>query len=308
MLTVFAYSQQQRFIFYNTENLFHPDVDSLNPDLEFTPDGVYQWTYYSYLERLHLLSKVIIALSDSNYNLPSVIGLAEIESRTVLQDLIGKTALRKRPYQLVHYDSPDRRGIDVGLIYNKEQFRLLHSDLIPFQCQEWPHYKSRDMLHVQLEAQDASVLNFIICHWPSRYGGKEKSAGKRLCASQELKNYTRNLQGAIIIMGDFNDEPQDESMMELCRDGSRRQFINLMEQASSLKGSHRYKGEWAYLDQILVDSTHFEGIIDCDVFDAPFLLEAESAYPGHKPKRAFRSKFYRGGFSDHLPIFLDWKL
>lgn len=235
-------------------------------------------------------------------------GLAEIESKLVLQDLLGKTVLRKWPYQLVHYDSPDRRGIDVALLYNKEHFKLVHSQALPFVCEAWPTYKSRDILHVQLRAKDGSLINFLICHWPSRYGGKLQTAPKRYCAAQVLNNYRADLKGAVIIMGDFNDAPQDESMRYLADGLPGLDLINLMQAAPSYLGSHRYKGEWSYLDQILVDKVHYKRVKLHGVFAPSFLLEEETKYPGFKPRRAFRAKFYRGGFSDHLPIYLDWEL
>lgn len=247
-------------------------------------------------------------MADSLYQPPALIALAEIESKPVLEDLITKTVLRKWPYQLVHYDSPDRRGIDLALLYNKAAFKLKHSEAIPYKCADFPHYKSRDMLHVQLEAKDGSLLNMIVCHWPSRFGGKQASSPKRSCAAHVLTNYAQNLPGALIVLGDFNDVPQDQSLLWLSLPEGPLGLINLMADAPSYSGSHRYQGEWAYLDQILVDSTHYEKVKEYGVFRPAFLLEAETKYPGYKPKRAFQGNFYRDGFSDHLPIYLDWEL
>lgn len=306
--TTWLNGQNSRFVFYNVENLFHPDQDSLNPDQEFSPEGSKEWTYYKYHERLRRLSKLIINLSDSNFEAPTLVAFAEIENKQVLEDLIQNQPLRKLDYQLIHYDSPDRRGIDVGLIYRKDQLRLLNSLAIPYFCDSIPDYHSRDMLYASFSNLAGDTLQFVICHWPSRYGGQEASQFKRLCASERLVNFTDSIKALskapFILMGDFNDSPVDSSLRQLSTLGH---FDNLMKDLPKSLGSHRYKGEWSYLDQMLVSKNYRSHIKDFGVFQAPFLLEKESKYPGYRPKRAFRGTYFTDGFSDHLPIYLDWR-
>ncbi len=297
--------------FYNVENLFHPDQDSLNPDQEFSPQGSKKWESYKYLLRLKRLSKVIISLSDTNFTPPIIIGLAEIECKQVLEDLFDRTALRKWNYQFVHYDSPDRRGIDVALLYDKSRLKLQNSLPISYRCASDPQYQSRDMLYAEFDDRNNQFYRFVICHWPSRYGGKEASAFKRICASQLLRNFIDSLwsqsNDPLIIMGDFNDEPNDSSLSLLCKTGPNGlSLISPMEFLPGNYGSHRYQGEWTYLDQFIVDAQHESHLLKVQVHSPDFLLEPESQYPGFKPFRAFKGSFLTKGFSDHLPIVLDW--
>jgi len=236
------------------------------------------------------------------------VAFAEIESKQVLIDLIENQPIRKIDYQLVHYDSPDRRGIDVGLIYRKDRLKLLNSKAIPYFCDSIPDYNSRDMLYASFTIPEGDTLQFLICHWPSRYGGQEASEFKRLCAAHTLLDFSDSLKtqskSPFIIIGDFNDSPKDSSMRLLSNAG---RFINLMDELPEAQGSHRYKGEWAYLDQALISEDYGEYVQSFGVFNAPYLLEEESKFPGYRPKRAFRGTFFTDGFSDHLPIYLDWR-
>ncbi|WP_421753704.1 endonuclease/exonuclease/phosphatase family protein [Croceimicrobium sp.] len=299
----------QRCVFYNVENLFYPEWDSLNPDQEFTPDGAKEWTAAKYFTRIQRLSKVILSLSDSSFQAPALVGMAEIEEARVLNDLIHRSALAKIPYQYVHYDSPDRRGIDVGLIYRKDLFRLIDSKTLPFYWPEIPEYRSRDMLYAQFEDSLHRPWHFVICHWPSRYGGQQSSEPKRLAAAKILSVFLDSLklgpEEILIVMGDFNDEPNDKSLKYLGGKPEHPRLYNLMASKDQNGGSHRYKGDWAYLDQILIRPEMQEWTIHCAAFEAPFLMEEESKLPGYKPRRAFKGPFFSSGYSDHLPVYID---
>lgn len=299
----------QRCVFYNVENLFNPEWDSINPDREFTPEGAREWTYPKYYIRVQQLSKVILSLSDSNFQAPAIIGLAEVEGAQVLEDLIHRTALVKIPYQYVHYESPDRRGIDVALIYRKDIFRLIDSKTLRFQWPDHPEYRSRDMLYAQFEDSLRRNWHFVICHWPSRYGGQQSSEPKRLAAANILSKFLDSLDleigDLLIIMGDFNDEAHNRSLQYLSSDSATVPMLNLMEGREAGVGSHRYKGEWAYLDQILIRPEMQKWTKRCEAFRAPFLLEEETKLPGKKPRRAFKGPFFGSGYSDHLPVYID---
>lgn len=299
----------ERFVFYNVENAFHPAWDSLNPDREFSKAGTKDWDSTKYYHKLNQIAKVILSLSQENYETPALIGLAEVECRQVLADLIRRPSLKKLDYQFVHYESPDRRGIDVALIYRKSKLKLIESKALPYSFPQDSSYRSRDMLYAKFYHQDLDTLNFLINHWPSRYGGKEKSEPRRLAAAKNAFEFLGALPfDNLIVMGDFNDEPQDSSIKFL---GNRLKVENLMLKLETSMGSHRYKGDWAYLDQILFRSTQNKGkelVIDtAAVHQVEFLLEPDMRFPGNKPFRSFKGSFYQGGFSDHLPVYVDIK-
>lgn len=197
----------------------------------------------------------------------------------------------------------------MGLIYQRHKLKLIQSKAIPYRDPINPKYRSRDMLFASFETANKDTLNIFICHWPSRFGGKLKSMPKRLNAATILSHFIDSLQrqtwSPFIIMGDFNDSPQDSSMTMLCRNAGLK---NLMLDLDPKLGSHRYKGEWSYLDQILVSAGHVKFVKGHGVFQAPFLLEPQGRLPGMKPKRAFQGPFFTKGYSDHLPIYLDWSL
>lgn len=197
----------------------------------------------------------------------------------------------------------------MGLIYQRHKLKLIQSKAIPYRDPINPKYRSRDMLFASFETANKDTVIFFICHWPSRFGGKLKSMPKRLNAATILSHFIDSLQlqtwSSFIIMGDFNDSPQDSSMTMLCRNAG---LNNLMLDLDPKLGSHRYKGEWSYLDQILVSAGHVKFVKGHGVFQAPFLLEPQGRLPGMKPKRAFQGPFFTKGYSDHLPIYLDWSL
>lgn len=301
-------AQELKCAFYNVENLFHPAWDSINTDFEFTKEGKKQWDSIKYYDKLNKLSKVILSMSSDSMEAPSLIGFAELESAKVLEDLIHRPALQKLDYQWVHYDSPDRRGIDVGLIYRKSKLRLIESEAIKYSNAEEPDYKSRDILYCKFYHQDFDSISIYINHWPSRYGGVEKSSPRRIAAAQVLSTHIENnfSSGIGLIMGDFNDEPTDSSLSLLSRETG---FKNLMLELDHSWGSHRYKGNWAYLDQILLaNSNEAVEIGKFNVHKPKFLLTEDKRYPGLQPFRSFFGDFYAGGFSDHLPIFIELKI
>ena len=308
-----------RIGFYNLENLFHPSDDSLKADEEFTPQGSRYWSYYRYNKKLNQMAKVILSLGE--WEPPAIMGLEEVENRQVLEDLIGTRVLEKISYRVVHYESPDRRGIDVALIYRLDKFRLIYSKPLPLKIAGDPAFKSRDMLYVKGVAGIEDTLHIIVCHWPSRYGGQAASEPKRIAAAETLHRFLDSLQTAhqqpnVIIGGDFNDEPANASLKLLCqaREGDSANLVNLMAEMDPNKGSHRHHGVWTYLDQIIVS----RGLLitekprvkndQAKVLSYDFLLEYDEKYPGYKPYRHFLGLRYHGGFSDHLPVYLDLKL
>lgn len=325
-LSSFVFSQNPqelnagiRVMFYNVENLFHPSDDTLKNDDEFTEEGTRYWSYKRYYDKINKVGKTAIAVGE--WEPPAVIGLCEIENIQCLKDLIYKSPLKKFGYQIVHQESGDRRGIDVALLYRPDQFDLVsyESIVLKFGPESRP---TRDILYVKGTKGD-DTLHFFVNHWPSRYGGQLATAPKREHAATILRSYydsilTVNPAAAILAMGDFNDHPDDISMEEILRakkDTSnmvKGDLLNLIWQYEFKKGTHKYQHEWGILDQFVVSP----GLIDgssgfktpmhrAQIFDADYLLEEEKDGVGQITFRTYIGFKYHGGYSDHLPIYVD---
>ncbi len=312
-----AFGQQAlRVAFYNVENLFHPSDDPLSDDAEFTPEGDRHWSHYRYREKLNRTAKAILAIGE--WEAPAIVGLAEIENDSVLEDLINSAPLRKFNYQWVNYPSADRRGIDVALLYRKDNLKLLYSQKIKATGPADTSYTTRDILYAKLYASLFDTLHIYVNHWPSRYGGQQRSEPRRIAAARALRSQLDSLRdhdpGAqLIIVGDFNDEWHNTSLARyLCPASDNHEaLLNLMTSLPETEGSHRYRGKWTYLDQIIISPNLLDGM-GLEVKDSTarvlrheFLLERDEKYPGQKPFRTFIGPRYHGGFSDHLPIFID---
>lgn len=305
-------------MFYNVENLFDPANDSLTADDDFTPSGDLHWTYKRYYTKLNRLYKVITALG--GWQPPDVIGLCEVENKKVLLDLIHNTPLSKYPYEIVHYNSPDRRGIDVALLYNRNTIRPLESRKITLKKNG---LLTRDILHVKAILQ-ADTCHFLVNHWPSRSSGQIETEGDRIEAALLLKSFADSLfainrNSNIIIVGDFNDEPGDESLK-----GQLKAITTLNEpkpgflynigvapSAGNYRGTLKYRGQWNLFDQIIVSGSLLSqsgGLqVKTDgfrIFGEEFLLIGDEQFTGFKPFRTYNGFRYQGGFSDHLPVYV----
>src|SRR6056297_2430791 len=311
-----------KIMFYNVENLFDTENDSLKNDEEFLPDGDSYWTKSKYFNKLNNIYKVIIAVGE--WNPPAIVGICEIENRNVLSDLVTKTPLVKFEYQIVHHESPDRRGIDVGLLYRDELFKPLYDKAIAVNFPDNPDYKTRDILYVKGIANNTDTLHIFVNHWPSRWGGQLESEGNRVTAAQTLKNtvdsiFNRNPYSNIIITGDFNDKPVNKSLKEVLQAELNFESIKhnrlynasyYLQQTQNI-GSHKYQGEWAMLDQFIISgfllnkkNDLYTTLDDIHVFNKDFLLGPDESFYGYKPNRTFIGYKYNGGYSDHLPIYL----
>lgn len=306
--------ESYRVMFWNVENLFDTKDDSLKNDNEFLPDATRHWTFYRYRDKLKSLAKGIIA-SGSGY-VPDLVGLCEVENDSCLYDLIRRSPLREADYRYVMTDSPDERGIDVALLYQRGSFRLLQHQSIRIPHRQLKKGPTRDILHVVGEVVSSDTTDVFVCHFPSRSGGKAMSAPFRLVAAQTLKQAVDSVMQIrkyphVIIMGDFNDTPTDQSIKKvLCSEGCLR---NLMKDKK--EGTYRFRGEWEILDQFIVSETLLDkkGSIRTSVEKAQilrhdFLLEEDEKYGGDKPFRTYNGMKYQGGFSDHLPVVLDLEI
>ncbi len=321
---LWSQSSEQTFraAFYNVENLFDPSNDSLKNDDEFTPDGMRNWSTYRYWEKTNRMAKAILSIGEGSP--PALIGLAEIENRKVLNDLCQSKVLSKFKYQIIHFESDDWRGIDVAMLYDPSQFSLLFSKKIKIKSPNDADFATRDLLYVKgTVGSSKQELHLVICHWPSRYGGQAQSEPKRILAAQHVKAWSdslllRNPKNALLIMGDLNDEWDNISIRDtlgakpfLDNELALGGLTNLMANLNPQEGSHRYRGVWSYLDQIIVSQQllNTTGLRikqqQAHICRHPYLLETDEKYPGQKPYRSFIGMRYNGGFSDHLPVFVD---
>lgn len=302
-----------RVMFWNVENLFDTKDNPHKNDNEFLPDAVRHWNYFRYRDKLNKLAKGIIA--SGNEYVPDLVGLCEVENDSCLYDLTRRSPLREADYRYVITDSPDQRGIDVALLYQRGSFKLLQQQSIRIPHKRLKKGPTRDILHVVGKVISGDTLDVIICHMPSRSGGQAKSEPYRLLTTAILKQTVDSVMQVrekphVVVMGDFNDYPTDKSMKKLCSDGHLR---NLMK--GKKDGTYRYRGEWGILDQFLVSENLVKkkGSIrtsskKAQILRHDFLLEEDEKYGGSKPFRTYNGMKYQGGFSDHLPIVLDLHL
>lgn len=311
-----------RVMFYNVENLFDCRHDTLKNDHEFLPEAVKGWTVSRYNDKLAKIAKVIIATG--HQQVPDLVGLCEVENDYCLKGLTEYSPLREAGYRYVMTDSPDERGIDVALLYQRGSFKLLGQNSIPIPYQEIERRPTRDILHVAGQVLSGDTLDVFVCHMPSRSGGEEASEPYRLFTAQILKQAADsviNLRRSpnVLIMGDFNDYPTNKSIAQVLGavapkdDIQPRKLYNLMD--GRKEGTYRYRGEWGVLDQLIVSGFLLQGhggirtsYDKAQILRYPFLLEEDEKYGGDTPFRTYWGMKYHGGYSDHLPICVDLEM
>ncbi len=322
---VFGQNPQQdnsgiRIMFYNVENLFYPTNDSLKNDDEFTEKGTRYWSWKRYYDKINKIGKTVIALGE--WEPPAIIGLCEVENIECLNDIVKNSPLKKYGYEIVFQECDDRRGIDVALLYRPDHFKLIDFESIKLVFPEANSRPTRDILYTKGIAGEDTVHLFVN-HWPSRYGGQLATLPKRNFAAKVLRAKfdsisTVNPTANIIAMGDFNDHPDDESMLKILKakkttaSMEKDDLLNLIWQYEFKKGTHKFDHEWGILDQFVVsqpvtDSLKglFSGMSDAQIFDADYLLEPEKDGVGKITNRTYIGFKYHGGYSDHLPIYMD---
>jgi hypothetical protein len=307
--------------FYNLENLF--DTIPNNPegrDEEFTPNGSRQWNGDKYWKKINNLARAISSFtSTTTPNGPAIIGVSEIENRSVLEDLVANEQIRAWNLQIVHHDSPDARGVDVGLLYNPKYFKL--ENVTNHRLTE-VKFRTRDQMCVvgRLLGQRIAV---IVNHWPSRLGGQEQSSPNREAAARLCKAISDSLwqvdpNMGVIIMGDLNDDPQDKSVAQVLQakrkidDAVPHGFYNAFwEKLDQGIGTLAYKSSWNLFDQIIVSGNLANGADTrwhfwrAEVLNRDFLKDTEGSRQGY-PLRTYASGSFLNGYSDHFPteIFL----
>jgi endonuclease/exonuclease/phosphatase family metal-dependent hydrolase len=322
-----SYSQQNTGIFsvlfYNVENLFDIEDDPETEDDFFTPDGEFHWTGKRLNLKLLNISKAI--LSASGWNVPDILIFCEIENRNVLEKLIEYTPLKSYPYKIIHKDSYDHRGIDVGMIYNKERFNPLEYKYFQVELNQ-KMIATREILYVSGVVNGTDTLHIFGNHWPSRYSGFMETKSLRKAAAKLLKAkvdelYEKYTAPKIVIMGDFNDNPEDENITEVLMAKKVDEPINenelynlFFDRNRANSGTLKYQSQWFIFDQIIVSGSLLNsntGIYtnpeNAEIVSLPFLLEQDDKFGGKKPFRTYYGFSYNGGFSDHLPVLLKLK-
>lgn len=291
----------QRIVWWNVENLFDCRHDSLKEDYEFLPEGTYHWTKSRYWKKLDNLSRTIAAIAGEG-NWPMIIGMCEVENDTVLYDLTRRSPLRIARYAYIHEEGPDVRGIDVAMLYDSLQFRPIGHKAIRIPSAEHGFRPTRDILHVWgLCPTLTDTLHIIIVHLPSRAGSGSKGEAHRKLAVSTLCGLLGSLADKhVVLMGDFNAEPNDKIFRSISK-----HLTSLMPQDKKellqAQGTYFFRKLWGYLDHILVSTCLLSTIEEkITVGKFPFLLTGEGT-----PWRTFQGPVYKGGFSDHLPIWVD---
>jgi endonuclease/exonuclease/phosphatase family metal-dependent hydrolase len=328
---VFPISAQKdlRVLEYNVENLFDTIPEDGRDDKAFLPLGEKRWNNYRYWRKIGGLCKVIAGVG--GLTPPELIALCEVENGDILNDLTQKTALKRWKYKYIITHSPDRRGIDVALLYQPNSFKVISkkSERIPYNINK--EFPTRDILHVTGEVLTGDTLDLFVCHFPSRAGGKSQTEKYRCRVAQVLLQKVDSIlnircRPATLILGDFNDEYTDRSIAEVLQAQCSKTIkeiddkkLYLLSSNKSLKngikGTYKYNGFWSQLDHIIVNGQllRIDNCIqtswqDCQIVDFPFLLKEDVYHGGFKPWSTYLGNYYNGGISDHLPLLIQLKL
>jgi len=314
-------SQYLRVVFYNVENLFDTIDDPLINDADFLPDARIPWTGERYELKLDRISEVIEALG--NKAPAGIVGLCEVENQKVLEDLVRSPRILRYQYRIIHYDSPDERGIDNALLYDPLQFQPVHHAVLPVIFPFDAEDKTRDILYIKgiHPKRKKDTLHLYVNHWPSRYGGMEASEPKRVRAAEALHRHVDSIlairpESLLLIMGDFNDEPDNKSMLEVLQalpledDPANHKLYNLMFPAYKRGEGTIFWRDWDMFDQIILNGWFWnkkKGIVfkkeEGEIFSEEWLM-FRSAEGILRPNRTLSREYY-GGYSDHLPVYID---
>jgi len=310
--------------FYNLENLFDIYDDPYTDDDWFTPESKTKWDDTKYQRKLKHISDAISAIQKDN---PIIVGLVEVENETVLEDLVRETKLKASNYNIITESSPDERGIDVALLYNSEYFNYSFHDIIPIHFPfsiDRHGDKTRDILYVNGTLNQEEV-HILVNHWPSRSEGQRKTEPKRLFVAEQLRAKVESILGKdpnakILVMGDFNDYPDDKSITKVLRASDKKSINNdeLYNLAAQLhkngKGSYMYKGNWGMIDQMMISKSFLHpksgiGIRKntVEILDDKFLMFKHPKFRTWQPNKTYSGPKYHGGYSDHLAIYITLK-
>jgi hypothetical protein len=326
LIGLFSHAQKSAYrlstvAFYNVENLFDTENDTLVFDEDFTPDGNFQWTEERYKRKIANLAKVISGIGRKfRKAAPDILGLCEVENYNTLLDLVTHPDLRGYGYSIIHKDGPDQRGIDVALLYRKKIFIPVSINYHSLHILNEERYRdpTRDQLVVHGYLKE-DPLYLIVNHWPSRRGGELKSRTSRISAAElniHIIDSIRRFdpEAMIISMGDFNDNPSDYSFKKVLRTKDRGEVLEASDLYNPMElmfknglGSLAYRDNWSLFDQIYVSENLTRGgaglkLWKTGIYNPSFLKTSIGPFRGY-PHRTYSAGRYTGGYSDHFPVF-----
>ncbi|HPD96357.1 MAG: endonuclease/exonuclease/phosphatase family protein [Bacteroidales bacterium] len=305
--------------FYNLENLF--DTIPGPNDTEFTPEGVNHWTSQRYYHKLNHMAEVISQIGDELFpGGPAILGVSEVENRSVLEDLVNMPKLKPSGYKIVHFDSPDHRGIDVALLYRPEFFKVTSERSVHLVIPDNPDFRTRDQLVVS-GLLDGEPINIIVNHWPSRRGGEKRSLPYRKAAALLARSLIDSIRGVdpnakVILMGDLNDDPDSKSVVSFLGAKGQRDNLKKNDLYDAMAELYRqgigtlaYKDSWNLFDNLILTQPLLSKdrsswvLFKAKVFNKPFLQQSSGQFAGY-PFRTYVGSTFTGGYSDHFPVYL----
>ncbi|MDR1227192.1 MAG: endonuclease/exonuclease/phosphatase family protein [Prevotellaceae bacterium] len=327
LLAATGFAQKQKYMaacvaFYNIENLFDTIKSPDTNDSDFLPDGPYKWTSEKYWHKQRNIASVIRQIGNEMLPAgPTLLGLCEIENRTVVEDLIKTAPIDKMGYEIAYEPSPDARGVGVALIYQQNRFKVLGMRSAILTIPSIPDFRTRNQLVVSGVLDGTDTLHVVVMHWPSKRGGEKSSKPLRdgaaqLCRSVVDSLYAANANAKIILMGDLNDDPTSKSVVKVLgaratpekteKGGIYNPAYKMFKDGT---GSYAWDDSWNLIDQIMVsqpllgkDYSSYK-FLRYKIFNADFLKQKDGRYAGY-PWRTFSGTTFVGGYSDHFPVYM----
>lgn len=327
LLSFSSAQKPHKIVFYNLENFFDTINDPEVRDDEFTPEGSKNWNGNKYVKKLHNIERVFFDMAAIDKNYPAVIGVSEVENRSVLEDIVSTRKLAPANYRISHFDSPEARGVDVAFLYRPDVFKLEGQYPVKTVIPSLPNFKTRDILTMWGTIENEPFF-FMVAHWPSRLGGKEASEFKRIAVARQMRSIADSVLAAnpatkVVMMGDFNDDPIDKSliqgmgvklkMKELSRGDMYNPYGDMLKAGL---GSLAYDDAWNIFDNIVMSENLATGSTGAltlkkapgskyygNIFKQHYMIQKEGRYKGY-PLRTYVGDNFQGGFSDHFPVYI----
>ncbi len=328
LVLAFAFAQRPyKVMFYNLENFFDTINDPEVRDDEFTPEGPKQWNSAKYHRKLGNIERVLFDIAASDRIFPAVIGFSEVENRSVLEDIVSSPKLAPADYRIVHYDSPEARGVDVAFLYRPAVFHLEGSRAVRTVVPQLPNFRTRDILTMWGTIENEPFF-FMVAHWPSRLGGREASEFKRIAVGEQMRHIADSVLACmpatrVVAMGDFNDDPEDRSIAEALGARGKVRELDPGDFYNPFAAMHRaglgtlaYGDAWNLFDNIVVSGNAVLGDdggfrlekapgskYDGNIFRRPYMVQREGQYKGY-PLRSYVGNNFQDGYSDHFPVYI----
>lgn len=328
VLTAWGFAQKPfKVVFYNIENFFDTINDPEVLDDEFTPQGPKKWNTAKYYQKLGNMERVFFDIASIDKEYPAVIGVAEVENRSVLEDIVATRKLAPANYRIVHFDSPEVRGVDVAFFYRPDLFKIEGQYPVKTVIPSLPGFKTRDILTLWGTIENEPFF-FMVAHWPSRLGGKEASESKRIAVGQQMRSIADSVLAAkpatkVVIMGDFNDDPSDKSISQGLGAKSKMKDLRVGDLYTPYADLHKagfgtlaYGDAWNIFDNIVVSENLAKGTTGVlklqqargskfygSIFKQHYMVQKEGQFKGY-PLRTYVGNNFQGGYSDHFPVYI----